>query len=238
MKPHRIIFLISILLVVTFSTQVSAKPKQKVPPGGKLAIVVDERLAALRSKPDLRATQIRRLARGRLLAVKNRKPTPDGIVFFHVNSSRRTQGWIQREAVVVPSRTGDDARLLLLIKASTDFVRIVRARIFLDYFSKSSLRPEVLLILGDTAEQMSNKLSQEAERRTRDRSSAPESSFFLNYVGLDRYNRQRVGFVFDERSKKLHYDGSAWRELVQRYPRSTEAKEARQRLTQLSISRG
>ena len=230
MNPHRITRLVSILIVLTFSTQLLAKPKQKVPAGGKLAIVVDERLSALRSKPDLRAALIRRLGRGRLLAVKGVKRNHDGTVFFLVIASRRTQGWIQREAVVMPSRRGEDARLSLLIKSSVDFDRIVRARILLDYFPKSLFRPEVLLMLGDAAEQLSAKLSHEAERRTRDRSSAPESSFFLNYAGLDRYNRQNVGFIFDERTRRLHYDGSAWRELIGRYPRSPQAQEARKRL--------
>jgi len=230
MNPHRITRLVAILIVLTFSTQLLAKPKQKVPAGGKLAIVVDERLSALRSKPDLRAALIRRLGRGRLLAVKGVKRNHDGTVFFLVIASRRTQGWIQREAVVMPSRRGEDARLSLLIKSSVDFDRIVRARILLDYFPKSLFRPEVLLMLGDAAEQLSAKLSHEAERRTRDRSSAPESSFFLNYAGLDRYNRQNVGFIFDERTRRLHYDGSAWRELIGRYPRSPQAQEARKRL--------
>jgi len=230
MKPHRITCLVSVLIILNFSSQSGAKTKQKVPPGGKPAIVVDERLSALRSKPDLKAKLIRRLGRGRLLAVKGARTNPDGLVFLLVNASRRTQGWIQREAVVEPSRRGEDTRLLLLIKASPDFDRIVRARILLDYFPRSALRPEVLLMLGDTAEQLSTKLSQEAERRTRERSSAPESSFFLNYAGLDRYNRQDIGFIFDERSRRLHYDGSAWRELVRRYPRSPAAEEARKRL--------
>jgi hypothetical protein len=196
--------------------------------------VVDERLSALRAKPDLRAILVRRLARGRLLSVKSVKTSPDGIVFFLVNASRRTQGWIQREAVVVPSRKGDDARLLLLIKASADFDRIVRARILLDYFARSSLQAEVLLILGDAAERASEKLSRDAQRRSGDTSSAPEISFFLNYSGLDRYNRQGVRFVFDEKTRRLHYDGSAWRELVRRYPKSIQAEEARTRLKQLS----
>ena len=234
MSPHRIIFLASIFCLLIFSTQSSAKPKQKVPPGGRLAIVVDERLSALRSKPDLRATLIRRLARGRPLAIKGIRRSPDGIVFFLVHASRKTQGWIQSEAVVMPSRKGDDARLLLLIEASSDFDRIVRSRILLDYFPRSSLRPQVLLILGDTAERMSSKLSHEAERRTTNHSPVPLFSFFMNYSGLDRYNRQGVGFVFDEQSRRLHYDGAAWREIVRRYPRSDEAEAARTRLTHSS----
>ena len=235
MNPHRIACVL-ILIVLTFSTESAAKTKPKVPPGGKLAIVVDERLSALRSKPDLRAILIRRLARGRLLAVKSVKTSPDGIEFFSVNASRRTHGWIQREAIVIPSHSGSDVSLLRLIKLSTDFDRIVRARIFLDYFAHSPLRAEVLLILGDAAERLSEKLSRAAQGRIGDTSSAPEVSFFLNSPALDRYNRQGVRFVFDEKTRRLHYDGSAWREVVRRYPRSTQAEEALSRLAQLSIS--
>jgi hypothetical protein len=123
-----------------------------------------------------------------------------------------------------------------LIKLSKDFDRIVSARIFLDYFAHSPLRAEVLLILGDAAERLSEKLSREAPRRIGDTSSAPEVSFFLNSPALDRYNRQGVGFVFEGKKRRLHYDGSTWREIVRRYPRSTQAEEALNRLAQLSIS--
>ena len=60
---------------------------------------------------------------------------------------------------------------------------------------------------------------------------APLHSYFLNYSGLDRYNRQGVTFVFDAREKQLRYDGEGWQELVHRYPRSPEAAEARKHLT-------
>jgi len=47
---------------------------------------------------------------------------------------------------------------------------------------------------------------------------------------LDRYNRQGVLFTFDRDVKRFHYDGAAWREIVQRYPNSAEADEARKKL--------
>jgi hypothetical protein len=234
MFPHKLTVLASLSLILTLSNQSLGAQKQKVPPGGKLAIVVDERLSALRTKPALTAKLIRRLGRGRLLAVRVSRKSIDGIVFFLVNVSSRTQGWIQREAVVVPSRAGEDARLLYLVRASIGFDRIARARILLDHFPKSSFCPEVLLILGDAAEQLSAKLSREADSRSSDQSSVPALSFFLNYAGLDRYNRQAVGFIFDEQSRRLHYDGAAWREIVRRYPQSPEAEKARIRLAQLS----
>jgi hypothetical protein len=96
------------------------------------------------------------------------------------------------------------------------------------------LRPQVLLILGDAAEEAAAKLSREAERRFEKRelpaAGAPEFSYYLNYNGLDRYNRQGVTFTFDRAARKFHYEGAAWREILHRYPNSPEAAAARKRL--------
>jgi hypothetical protein len=228
MIPHKLALC---LLLIVFPQIVVVAQKRRAPTGGRLAIVVDERLAALRATPQLNGRLVRRLSRGRLVAVRSMKIGPDGIVFFLVNVTSRTHGWIQREAVASPSRAGDDQRLLQLIQASTGFDRIARARIFLDHFPRSSLCPEILLLLGDTAEEVAAKLSSEAARRLKEGlGDAPEFSFYLNYTGLDRYNRQRVGFVFDKATKRFHYDGVAWRELIRRHPRSSQAAEAKKRL--------
>ena len=228
MRPHRL------TLHIVFLTLLIASPslaqKRKAPSGGKIAVVVDERLSALRETPDLRSTLVRRLAMGRLVAIRTVKTTRDGIVFYLVNVTSRTHGWLQREALVSASHLGDDQRLLHLIEHSVEFDRIVRARIFLDQFPSSQLRPAVLLLLGDSAEQASEKLTRDADKRVD--ATAPIASYFLNYRGLDRYNRQRVRFVFDEKGKRLHYDGSAWRELVRRYPNTKEADEARTRFNE------
>ena len=230
MNPHRITFhLVSVCLILTSLSNASAQ-KQKIPPGGRVAIVVDERLSALRATPELTGKLVRRLGRGRLVAIKGVRTSRDGIVFFSVNVTSRTKGWLQREAVVSPSRIGDDERLVWLIKSSTDFDRIVRARIFLDHFPRSSLRPEVLLLLGDAAASAAVKLTRDADRRIGEIKFGASSSYFLNYVGLDRYNRQGVVFDFDQPSGQLVYDGAAWREIIRRYPRSPEAVEARKRL--------
>jgi hypothetical protein len=136
--------------------------------------------------------------------------------------------------LVSTSRSGEDARLLRLIKGSDDFDRIARARIFLDNFTSSEFRPEVLMIYAQAAEDIAARLSREALRRLDDKEisagGAPPFSYFLNYNGLDRYNRQGITFVFDAREKRFHYDGEGWQELVHRYPRSLEAVEARKRL--------
>jgi len=231
MLPHKLTLCLFLILL----NSISVLAQQRKPPtGGRLAIVVDERLAALRATPQLNGRLLRRLSRGRLLAVRSMKTSADGIAFFLVNVSSRTHGWIQREAVVSPSRLGDDQRLLTLIESSQGFDRITRARIFLDHFPRSRLRPSVLMLLGDTAEELAAKLSADATRRLKQSSGdAPEFSYFLNYTGLDRYNRQGITFVFDHSAKRFHYDGSAWRELIRRYPNSPAAAEAKIKLDSL-----
>jgi hypothetical protein len=174
------------------------------------------------------------MGRGGLVAIRGEKRSRDGIVFYRVNVTSRTSGWIQREALVSPARSGDDVRLLRLIKGSADFDRIARARIFLDNFTSSELRPEVLLIYSQAAEEVAGRLSRAASRRLEatemEAGGAPLFSYFLNFNELDRYNRQGVTFVFDAREKRFRYDGEGWQELVHRYPRSPEAVEARKRL--------
>ena len=227
MLPHKLALCLLCLLFISITGFAQRKP----PTGGRLAIVVDERLAALRVTPQLTGKLVRRLSRGRLVAVRSTKTSTEGITFFLVNVTRRTHGWIQREALVSPSRAGDDRRLLDLIRGSQGFDRISRARIFLDHFPRSPLRPSVLLLIGDSAEELAAKLSKSAARTlNKTVSTAPEFSFYLNYSGLDRYNRLRVTFVFDQSTKRFHYDGAAWRELIRRYPKAPQAAEARKRL--------
>ena len=115
--------------------------QRKPPAGGRLAVVVEERLAALRATPQLNGRLVRRLGRGRMVAVRSAKTSADGVTFFLVNVTSRTHGWIQREAVASPTRSGDDQRLMRLIERSQGFDRIARARIFLDHFTRSPLRP-------------------------------------------------------------------------------------------------
>ena len=229
MLPHKLMLLV--VLTFLFPTVITGQAR-KPPAGGRVGIVVDERLAALRATPQLNGRLMRRLGRGRMVAVRAMRNSAEGITFLLVNVSSRTHGWIQREAVVSPARVGDDRRLLELIERSQGFDRIVRARIFIDYFPRSPLRPAVLLLLGDAGEEVAARLTTEASRRLRSTGDAPEFSYYLNYVGLDRYNRQRVGFVFDKTAKRFHYDGAAWRELLRRHPHSPEATEARKRIGQ------
>lgn len=230
MLPHRL--LLCLICLFIFSQESILAQKRKPPTGGRLAVVVDERLAALRASPQLDGRLVRRLSRGRLVAVRIAKTTDEGITFFLVNVSTRTRGWIQREAVVSVSRHGDDRRLLRLIETSEGFDQISRARIFLDHFPRSPLRPAVLSLLGDSAEKIADKLSTDAARKLKaPAGDAPAFSYYMNYTGLDRYNRRGVKFVFNESTKRFHYDGAVWRELIRRYPKTIEAAEARKRLS-------
>ncbi|HEX8071679.1 MAG TPA: hypothetical protein VF546_17140 [Pyrinomonadaceae bacterium] len=205
------------------------------PPGvGPRAVVVDERLAALRAEPALTAPLVQRLGRGRAVAIVGAARAPEGVSFYRVAVTRRTRGWLQADSVVAPARAHEDERLLRLIQASDDFERVARARIFLDEFPRSPLRPRVLLLLGAAAVEAAARLSRDAERRLREdrlpEQGPPLHSYFLNYTGLDRYRRQGVVYTFDAATRQFRYDGAAWRELVRRYPRSPEATEARRRL--------
>jgi hypothetical protein len=233
MRPHKLTVQLCLVLFV-FCLNASAQ-QRKAPTGGRVAVVVDERLAALRSTPQLNGTLVRRLGRGRLVAITSTKTTPDGIVFYRVNVTRRTRGWIQRESVVSPSRLGDDQRLFDLIQSSHDFDRLTRCRIFLDHFLRSPLRPAVLLLLGDTAESVSTQLSNTIARKLPTTPlSAPTFTYFLNHPSLDRYNRQNIHFTYDPTTKRLHYDGHAWRTLIRLHPQTPDALEARKRLNELT----
>jgi hypothetical protein len=215
-----------------------AQRPRRAPEGGQRAVVVDERLAVLLDAPDLGANLLQRMGRGRMVAIRGLKRSADGVTFYRVAVTKRTGGWIQSEAVVSTVRRNDDERLLRLIQTSDDFDRVVRARIFLDVFKGSALRPAVLMLYGEAAERSAAHLSRDAVRRLDEKEmaagGAPAFSYFLSYNGLDRYRRQGVAFVFDRRARQFHYDGAAWREILRRHPRSPEAEEARKRLETLA----
>ena len=235
MRPHKLAIQLSLVLfVLGFCLDASAQ-QRKAPSGGRVAVVVDERLAALRSTASLTGKLVRRLSRGRLVAITG-STSKDGIIFYRVNVTRRTRGWIQSESVVSPSRARDDRRLFNLIEHSHGFDRIVRSRIFLDHFHHSPLRPAVLLLIGDTAESLAAQLTQSISRKLNNSAplSAAAFTYFLNHPSLDRYNRQNIHFLFNPLTKRLHYDGLSWRLLVRLHPKTPEAVEARQRLVELS----
>ena len=216
----------------------AAGQQRRVPPGGRIAVVVDARLAALRAAPDLNATLLRRLGRGRYVSIRASQRMADGLLFHRVAINRRTSGWLQSEAVIAAWRANDDQRLVSLITGPDEFERVARARIFLDTFPRSPLRPAVLLLYSQAAEAAAEQLTRSAQhqfnRNEIPERGAPWFSYFLNYNGLDRYNRQGIRFVLDQSTRTFHYDGAALREIVRRYPQSKEADEARKTLEKLA----
>lgn len=205
-------------------------------PAASTAVVIDERLAVLRSEPSLFARGIQRMRRGRTVSISGTREA-DGVTFYRVNALPNNFGWVQAEAVAGKFRRGDDARLAKLVQNSDGFDQIDRAGIFLETFSDSPLRPAMLLLMGDLMEETALKLSTEATRRLDRRemaaSGAPLHSFYLNYVSLDRYRRLGITFLFNPNAKLFHYDGANWREIIKKSPQSNEAAEAQKRLDSL-----
>ena len=103
--------LLSLSLCLLLACTTTTLAKRQVPPGGRVAVVVDERLSALRATPNLSGILLRRVSRGGLVAITGTKLSREGVTFHRVNVTRRTSGWIQRDAIVAPSRAGDDVRL-------------------------------------------------------------------------------------------------------------------------------
>ncbi len=69
-------------------------------------------------------------------------------------------------------------------------------------------------------------------------SGAPLHSYFLNFNMLDRYRKEGIIFLFEPKARAYHYDGAAWSEIVQSFPKSSEAAEAKKRLDALAAKMG
>jgi hypothetical protein len=219
------ISVLSVAIIFTADFQVQAKRKVVVP--GQRAIVIDERLSALRVRPDLKSTLEQRLRRGRIVGIVGSAKRRDGTGFLRVALSRNTRGWILADAVVRTGILADAEKLLTLIEGTADdFIKAKLARLFMDEFGRTKFAPRALLILGETAERAAERLARDAKRRIGDieNSEVKRRSYFLNYAGLDRFNRIGVTFDYDEMTDSIIYDGAAFRELLRRYPKSAEAK--------------
>ncbi len=243
MKCSSFTFVFLAFLVFTSNTQ--AQNRRRFPPKAKNpiasqpsnnAVVVDERLAVLRFEPSLFSKALIRMQNGRKISILGSKEA-DGVTFYRITAPPNNYGWVQAEAIAGKFRRGDDARLAKLIQSSDGFEQIERTHIFLETFPDSSLRPAILLLMGDLMEETALRLSNEATRRLDRRemaaSGAPLHSFYLNYVSLDRYRRQGINFIFNPNTKILHYDGASWREITKKFPKSAEAVEAQKRLDSL-----
>jgi len=229
----RSLFFLLLLLVLAVSPFVPAQTKRRVFIPGQRAIVIDERLSALRAQPDVKAGLDQRLRRGRAVGILRAATTRSGARFLRVAISRNKRGWVLAEAVARLGNAADAEKLMKLIEETEDeFTKARLARLFADEFRATALAPKALLLLGAIAEKVAERLTRDAKRRVGDEEPGRglgKRDYFLNFNGLDRYNRIGVTFDYDEASDRIVYDGAAYRELLRRYPKSEEAKAARER---------
>ncbi|HYP28770.1 MAG TPA: SH3 domain-containing protein [Blastocatellia bacterium] len=203
-------------------------------PSGRAAraFVVDDRLSALRSGPDVTGEVLQRLRLGRAVYIIGARRAGAGQPgFYRVAVTRRTRGWIHEAALAVPGRAGDDRRVANLVMSLEGLDRLSLCRLFRERFARSPLMPGVLLALAEEAERSANALGVRARRRLAalDVEGAPVSlrDYYLSDPGLDRYSKLGVRFKFNEQMRGYIYDGQAYREIVARFPESPEAKRAR-----------
>jgi hypothetical protein len=201
------------------------------------ALVVDESLSVLRSKPSLFAPSIQRMRRGRKVQILGAAEA-DGVKFFRVAAVPGHAGWLQSDAVFGRFRPGDEERLARLIHAADGFDQIELAITFFQLYPTSQLRPTMLLLFGDLLEGTAAKLSRDAssrlDRREMAATGAPLHSYYLNFNMLDRYRKLDVRFVFNPSTRSFHYDGASWKEVVRKHPSSPAAMEAQKRLSALA----
>jgi hypothetical protein len=243
---HSLVF----LLVFFVSSSVAIAQKRRPAPkianksvaaqkpkfSGSSVIVIDEKLAVLRARPSLFADSMQRMRRGRRVQITDER-TADGVTFYRVVAAPTNAAWVQSDAVFGKFRRGDDERLARLVQASEGFEQLEIAANFLEMYADSPLRPAILLLFGDLAEETAARLSRDATRRLDRRemaaSGAPLHSFYLNFVSLDRYRKLGIVFLFNSNTKTFHYDGETWQEIINKFPQSSEAAEARKRLDSL-----
>lgn len=183
---------LSILPFLTISTKAKRGPTFP----GRRVIVIDESLAALRERPDLRAPLIQRLRRGRVVGLLAGEIRRDGEVFHRVAISRNRSGWVLAAAIVRPGSRSDGERLLRFVeKSEDDFARVTLALICERFFRESPEARRVREILDATLIRVADRLTRDARRRLGERDIESRRAWFLSYAGLDRYNR--LGIIFD-----------------------------------------
>lgn len=214
------------------------KPAVRSAENGQTAIVIDETLSVLRKAPSLFAESIHRMQRGRKVQILG-SAEADGVKFFKVNAPPTSYGWVQADAVFGKFRAGDEERLARLVQALDGFDQIEAANQFFDLYPNSTLRPTILLLFGDALEEWAARHTKEAnsqlKRLEMAASGAPMHSYFLNFVKLDRFRKVGVVFLFNPSTRAFHYDGASWKEIVEKFPKSSEAAEARKRLDSLKL---
>ncbi len=209
---------IAFLIAVSFTAEAQTRRKTMTP--GQRAIVIDERLSALRTQPDVKARLEQRLRRGRVVGILSARKSKDGQQFLRVSVSRNTRGWVLAEAVVKTGNSTDAERLLKLTEdTDDDFVKARLAKLCADEFRSTATAPRCLLKLGEAAELAADRLTRDAKRRVGNEEPSAglgKRDYFLNFVGLDRYNRIGVMFNYDAAADRIVYDSEAYREVARR----------------------
>lgn len=197
------------------------------------AFVIDDRLSALRRAPSIQAVVLRRLRLARPVYIISTRAANNGQPkFFRVAVTRRTRGWIHAAALAVQGRAGEDQRIMNLIEESSDSIDKITLCRLVERFGKSQLVPRAMLLLGQEAERVAESLSPRTHRRLAEvrARDARIRDYYLSDAGLDRFSRLGLVFDFDESTGEIIYDGKAYRDIVRRFPKSEEARLARQRL--------
>ncbi|HJS51025.1 MAG TPA: hypothetical protein VJ781_03925 [Pyrinomonadaceae bacterium] len=245
MKTHLTCF-VAIVCVLSLAGEVYAQRKKAlIKPAatrnkeiGQTAIVLDETLSVLRPSPSLFAEPVQRMRRGREVKILG-VAEADGVKFFKVTAAPRNFGWVQSDAVFGKFRPADEERLARLVQASNGFEQLELAAFYFTLYPNSQFRPPILLLFGDLCQETAVRLSREAtnrlDRREMAASAAPLHSYYLNYVGLDRYRKLGITFKFNTATRTYYYDGRSWLELVSKFASSPEAVEAQKRLDAMRI---
>ncbi len=238
-----------VIALLLISVQITAQPKRSTtaskpatqtptrsPEIGQTAIVIDETLSVLRKSPSLYSESVHRMQRGRKVQILG-VVKADGVSFCKVTVPPKNFGWVQAEAVFGKFRAGDELRLAELTQAADGFDKVEIATYFFDLYPDSKVRAALLLNFGDVIEQVAARLSRDAasrlSRMEMAASRAPLHSYYLNFNMLDRYRKLGIIFLFNPATRQYHYDGARWKEIVDKFPDSDEAVEARRRLDSL-----
>jgi hypothetical protein len=204
---------------------------------GATAVVIDETLSVLRSRPSLFAEPVQRMRRGRKVIIQG-VAEADGVKFYKVAAPPTNFGWVQSDAVFGVFRPSDEERLARLVQASDGFDQIEIANEFFQLYPRSQFRPALLLLYGDLLEEVAAKLTRDSAsrlvRREMAATGAPAYSYYLNFVSLDRYRKLGIIFLFNSATRSFHYDGASWKELAEKFSTLPESAEARKRLDSLN----
>ncbi len=231
---------LALVLVCFGSTEAQKRKSNTVKKSeiGNTAVVIDETLSVLRTKPSLFASPLQRMRRGRRIQILGMAES-DGVKFYKVSAPPSNFGWLQSESVFGKFRASDEGRFARLVQATDGFDQIELAAAFLELYPASRFRPPILLLYGDLLEDAATKLSRDASSRLNRRemaaSGAPFHSYYLNFNMLDRYRRLGVTFLFNASTRTFHYNGACWNEIVRKYPVSAESGEAQKRLASLKV---